>query len=153
MRYWCEQCRIHLVLPVVTVARYRKVGMPVVCTTCNSTMEKDPIRGRNNNKKRSQAQEKRAAKREGGYVQPASGALSGAKGDVRAPGIRMECKFTRAKSFSLKLEELMKIEGEANANEKPVFEIEFQGVHPPRRYVVLPGYVWDQLRGDHEDDQ
>ena len=57
----------------------------------------------------------------------------------------MECKLTRAKSFSLKLAELEKLEREA-AGEDPVFEIEFQGVYPHKRYVVMPGWLYDQFR-------
>jgi len=98
------------------------------------------------NIRRSRAQEKRAAKRYGGRRQAASGSQPGAKGDVRAMGrMRGECKFTRAASFSLKLEELRKIEQEAAAGEVPVFEIEFQTGFPSRRYVVLPGWAFDQM--------
>jgi hypothetical protein len=60
----------------------------------------------------------------------------------------MECKFTRAASFSLKLAELKKIHDEAAiAGEDPVFEIEFQGVHPHERFVVIPGWLFDHLNG------
>jgi hypothetical protein len=50
----------------------------------------------------------------------------------------VECKETTRKSFSLKLEELMKIEKEARGGEQPLFEVQFQGVHPVKTYVVLP---------------
>lgn len=98
--------------------------------------------------KRSRKQEKRMAKRLGGHVQPASGAGQ-AKGDVRADWkARGECKLTRAKSFSLKLADLEKIEREAASTETPLLEIEFQGVYPHKRYVVLPGWVFDSLMED-----
>ena len=123
-------------------------GLPYPCPKCGADLYevgKKPKRGKTNSQKRSRLQEKRAASRIGGRVQPASGAGQ-AKGDVRDVGrIRMECKFTRAKSYSLKLEELKKIEREAGSGEQPIFEIEFQGIHPHERYVVLPGWLHDHL--------
>jgi hypothetical protein len=86
---------------------------------------------------RSQDQEKRAAKRYGGRTTPASGARS-VKGDVRSKGVfRQECKFTLARQYSLKLADLQKIKQEAIGDEIPFLEIEFQGVTPHERYVVL----------------
>jgi len=129
----------------------RKSGLPYTCAHCPANLYETgekPRVGKSDSQKRSQRQEKRAAKRIGGDVQPASGAGS-SKGDVRkAFDTRMECKLTRSKSFSLKLSELEKIEREASSGEKPVFEIEFQGVYPHKRYVVLPGWLYDQLTGD-----
>ena len=84
------------------------------------------------------------AKLMGAKRQKASGSLSGAKGDIRKVGVlRGECKFTRAKSFSLKLEELKKIELEVGAGENPAFFIEFQCQQPPKRYVVLPEWLYE----------
>lgn len=107
--------------------------------------------GRTENQRRSQAQEKRAAKRVGGRVTPASGA-GVVKGDVEVRGkLRMECKFTRSSSYVLKRDLLEKIEKEALAGEQPAFEIEFQDVQPHKRYVVLPGWLYDHyvnLAGD-----
>lgn len=96
--------------------------------------------------KRSKDQEKRAARRYGGSRTAASGALD-EKGDVRVHGVmRIECKYTAAKSFTLKREELEKIEKEAiAAGEMPVFEIEFQNHHPKRRFVVLREEDFDEL--------
>jgi hypothetical protein len=68
------------------------------------------------------------------------------KGDVQVKGkLRMECKCTRASSYSLKRELLEKIEKEAEFGENPAFEIEFQDALPHKRYVVLPGWRYDQL--------
>lgn len=132
----------------------RNTGLPYPCEMCGSNLyelgEEPKRKGKTNSQKRSRQQEKRAAKRIGGRVQPASGAGQ-AKGDVRLEGhTRMECKFTRAKSYSLKLEELKKIEREAGPGEQPVFEVEFQCVYPHERYVVLPGWLYDHLiqKGD-----
>ena len=102
--------------------------------------------------RRSKKQEQSAAKRHGARRQKGSGAMDHAKGDFRDPGkVRGECKFTRAKSFSLKLADLMKLEEQATLGERPVFEIEFQGQQPVMRYVVLPGWLYDyyqSLAGD-----
>ena len=59
--------------------------------------------------------------------------------------MRGECKFTSNKSFSLKLEELIKLERESSGGEHPLFEIEFQGGRPFKRYVVLPDWVYASL--------
>jgi hypothetical protein len=113
---------------------------------------KSPRTGKTDSQKRSQAQEKRAAKRTGARVQPASGAMSDAKGDLRKRGeLRIECKLTRAKSFTLKREDLEKLESETAGGELPVFEIEFQDRLPYKRYAILPGWLYDYYReGDQE---
>jgi hypothetical protein len=135
----------------------RKSGTPYACTTCGSDLYKTGSkvkRGKTDNQKRSQKQEKAAAKRLGGRIQPASGA-GPAKGDVRADwSARVECKLTRASSFTLKLSQLEKIEREAAPPEKPIFEIEFQGVTPNKRYAVIPGWLLDHfLSLENECDQ
>ena len=78
----------------------------------------------------------------GARTQPGSGNQAGAKGDGRKKGeLRIEAKFTQADSFSLKLEELWKVLGEATAGELPVFVIDYKepGTSKLRdRYAVLP---------------
>lgn len=65
-------------------------------------------------KKISAKQEQRMARDLGGRVQPASGAMPHAKGDVRKMGVvRAEAKYTSKSTYSLKLEELDKIVAEA----------------------------------------
>ena len=59
--------------------------------------------------------------------------------------MRGECKFTRAQSYTLKLEELRKLELEAGYGELPMFEVEFQHNLPFKRYVVLPEWAYSQL--------
>jgi hypothetical protein len=115
--------------------------------------------GRSDNQKRSIKQEKRVAQREGGRRQPASGAIPGFAGDVRlAREYRGECKFTRARSYTLKLFDLEKLEREAYGDEIPVFDLEFQHERP-KRYVVLPEWVFNMLmeesgrrKGANSDD-
>lgn len=125
--------------------RQNRAGL-ASCDRCGGGLVWEDIRkGKSDSQKRSRAQEKRAAKRLGGNVQPGSGA-GRAKGDVRVPWhARVECKLTRAKSFSLKLSELEKIESEAIPPEMPIFEIEFQGVTPHKRYAVIPGWLLDHF--------
>lgn len=64
-------------------------------------------------RKASQAQEAEVAQRVGGRVQPASGAGWMHKGDVSAMDFLIECKMTRARSYRLTLDTLLKIEREA----------------------------------------
>lgn len=76
-------------------------------------------------KKISKRQEQSIAEDLGGRTQPASGAMSGAKGDVRKMGVvRAEAKYTAKDSFTLKLAELDKIIGEAGL-EAAVLQIGF----------------------------
>jgi hypothetical protein len=103
------------------------------------------------NQRRSQIQEKKAEQRYGARRQPASGALPHAKSDLLDPGrVRVECKLTRAKSFTLKLEDLKKLEQERRGDEHPVFEIEFQCENPFRRYVVIPQWLYSHLTEEEE---
>lgn len=129
-------------------AALRQAGMFAMCPICMVPLhlpEKEK-KGRSDDQLRSKDQEKKAARRYGGRRQPGSGASKRAKGDFRDAGrTRGECKFTRAASFSLKLEELMKLEKEASAAETPLFEVQFQGVHPAKTYVVLPADTYQTL--------
>jgi hypothetical protein len=131
----------------------RGTGLPYTCYECGEDLYEtgsSPKRGKTDSQKRSRKQEKRAAKRIGGHTTAASGSKA-EKGDVRSVGdTRMECKLTRAKSYTLKLADLEKLEREAGL-EKPVFEIEFQGVYPHKRYAVIPGWLYDQFRETNEE--
>lgn len=144
----CSCGHVTKVNTLVFTAR-RGSGLPYTCHDCGEDLYEtgsSPKTGKSDSQKRSKRQEKRAAQRVGGYTTAGSGS-GRTKGDVRAAGdTRMECKLTRAKSFTLKLAELEKLEREVSAGEVPVFEIEFQGVHPHKRYVVIPGWLYDQFR-------
>jgi hypothetical protein len=78
------------------------------------------------NKEASRRQERDIAEEWGGRTQPGSGNQAGAKGDVRKKGeLRIEAKLTQAESYSLKLDDLYKIAGEASHGELAVLFIDF----------------------------
>lgn len=122
----------------------------VFCMACRKDFKATkPKKGRSDAQRRSKDQEKRAARRYGGKVQAGSGTSSRAKGDFVDSGVlRGECKETTRKSFSLKVEELMKIEKEARGDELPLFEVEFQGVFPRRTYAIVPASQYQALRDE-----
>ena len=146
----CPECegKIEYQSAAVTASLLRKV----VCPRCKHKF--DPRKqkggkGKSDDLKRSQKQEKSAAKRYGGTRTAGSGSSWREKGDFKERGVhRGECKLTRAKSYSLKLDHLLKVEKEAEGDEVPLLEIQFDGVHPPRRYVVLRSLDYEALRGD-----
>lgn len=97
---------------------------------------------------RAPAQEREAAGRLGGRTTPASGSLR-EKGDVRVSGIlRLECKATAKKSFSVTRDMVRKItEAGELSGEIPAVEIEFLPVSGQfhGRVAVVPVYVLNQL--------
>lgn len=101
--------------------------------------------------RRSRKQEKRVARSLGGTVNPGSG--NGArKNDVWTDTESVELKSTRAKSYSLKLDELGAAWIHAvSDNRRMAFGIEFvireRGIIPTR-YVVLTEDDYLELRGD-----
>lgn len=64
-------------------------------------------------KKRSRKQEEKVAKELNGRPTPASGALWGAKGDVKSEQFLVECKFTDSDYYALSKKVWRKIEKEA----------------------------------------
>ena len=129
---------------------------PALCPTCfggapemewSLALEEPEVavghrKGLKKQRKVSREQEIEIADELGAKVQPASGAMSSAKGDVRKKGVlRLEAKFTTAKTFPLVREELDKIAGECINGEKPVFVVDYQDTLTHRlrgRYAVIP---------------
>jgi hypothetical protein len=76
-----------------------------------------------------------------GRVQPGSGSVAGYKSDGRVfDKLRVEAKFTTGEVFKLELFELMKVAGECEGRERPVFVIDFKEKGTTRlkgRFVVL----------------
>jgi hypothetical protein len=84
--------------------------------------------------KESQKHEKRLAKTLGGTTVAASGAFWSRKGDVRSEKYLVEHKFTAAKSYSLKAEDLVKLEKQAiMASRIPLFAVALGG----KNYFIL----------------
>jgi len=78
--------------------------------------------------KQSQKQEKRLAKAYGGGVTPGSGNGWVHKNDVKTDTLSIEAKYTDAKSFSLKLADLLKAEKYALIDGRDViFTVSFSG--------------------------
>jgi Holliday junction resolvase len=102
-----------------------------------------------NSHRRSKKQEKEIATKIGGKITPASGSRE-VKGDVRLKGIvRVECKTTKNKSFSVTLEMVEKIEDAAvEAGEMPVLIVEFTDGfgRKIKEVAVCPTYVLDSIR-------
>lgn len=100
-------------------------------------------------KKLSRKQEEKVMTGVGGRRQPGSGAVPGYKGDGRLKGhIRMEAKFTYAKSFSVKRSELDKIRGECEDGEKPAFVIDFKDKGSGKtkdRWVIITHKDWENM--------
>ena len=96
------------------------------------------------NLQRSQRQEKSIAKDVGGQRVAGSGMLPSQKGDVRALAWLIEAKTTKAKSYTLKLATLVKIEKEAIiAKKHPALQVDLAG----RRYVVLEYELFKLVAG------
>jgi hypothetical protein len=97
-------------------------------------------------KRRSMKQENKIAKDIGGKRQPGSGAMSHAKGDIRKVGrLRLEAKFTYAKSFRLSVDTLDKIQAEAAPGELPGVVVSLLDKHTNRElqsFVIVPYHDW-----------
>ncbi len=98
-------------------------------------------------KKISSKQEKRLAQDLGGRVQPASGAMSHAKGDVRKMGdVRAEAKYTSKDNYILQKPDLDKIVQEAGL-ESAVLQLSFlDRANRPMLEVAIFPYKGDVLR-------
>lgn len=105
-------------------------------------------------RRRSQRQENELAEDTGGNTQRGSGNLPWAKSDVtKVFGLfRAECKFTRAKSFSITKRLINKLRSECDFHEIPMFDVTF--VTPEGRtdehWVCIPYEVWLREHGQKE---
>lgn len=102
--------------------------------------------------------EKRVAKSLNGRLTPASGALSGAKGDIHLTDYLVEAKATEKDSMSVKLAWLTKIAAEARSEGKePALSISFvTGDGRPvfdGEWVAVPKSVFEEMtRGVLDQD-
>ena len=137
--------------------------MPIqvkACTTCNRQLSKSAgvvpqywcnnckqgytryeveirTKYRNLNKEKSDRHEKKAAKKIRGRQTPASGAMNFNKADVFNDLVRMECKTTEKRSYSIKKELLLKVAGETEHGKIPVFNIQFEGSSSNLNYYII----------------
>lgn len=100
--------------------------------------------------------EKRAAKRMGGALMPASGALDGAKGDFNLDQFKVDSKATEQKSRAVKLSELQKITHEAASEGRtPAMLLQFvtgEGHTVPNgSWMILPEWAFLELMEGDED--
>lgn len=92
----------------------------------------------------SQRQERRGAKVYDGKVNAGSGNTTGHKNDVRTADRSIEFKTTRAKSYALKLEDLILAERNALLDgREALFGLDFVTADRTFRYVIIP--EWDYL--------
>lgn len=93
--------------------------------------------------------ENHLAKRVGGRLRPASGALPGAKGDVDLPSFLMEAKSSTGDSLSLKREWLAKIGKEARSvGRVPALAVTFSYDDgrpiPDGAWVMVPEWLFKE---------
>lgn len=137
----CACCKQHRAVIALSVTVEGRAGtLEPICLECLVTGERTgdiPLeelspgavprrKALRHNKRASYKQEVSLAGELGGRVQPGSGNQKHAKGDLRKDGIfRLEAKLTHSDSFSLKLDELLKIQSECDGQERPVFVVDF----------------------------
>lgn len=95
--------------------------------------------------KESRRQEKRRAERSGGRRTPGSG--NGIrKNDVRTDEFSFECKFTAKRSYTLRLDDLLKAEKNALLEGRTmVFEVNIAG----HTYMIMTEADWEERIGVH----
>ena len=96
----------------------------------------------------SKRQEQRTARDVGGRTQAGSGSRAGYKGDVRNyDHLRVENKFTYARTFKLEHSDLSKIRGECEGHETPALQVDFNDRATGRTldsWVVIPYALWKE---------
>ena len=114
-RYWCSSCKLGYLRSEVEIkSQYRNL-----------------------NKEKSDRHEKKAAKKIRGRQTPASGAMAFNKADVYSDLVRMECKTTEKRSYSIKKELLLKVAGETEHGKLPVFNIRFEEESGNLNYYII----------------
>jgi len=99
-------------------------------------------------KNKPKEQEKRVARRVGGHRQPASGAFTGMKGDVKSKRFLFDAKRTKFGSMAITVDWLRKISREAeDAGKIPALSLEWEEtpMHIEKDWVVVPMYAFEEL--------
>ena len=94
--------------------------------------------------------ERRIAKKLGAQLTPASGAVAGAKGDMKLPEFLLEAKSTKNATMSLEHGWLVKISTEAlNVQKTPALSVSFvtpEGKATPHGdWVLIPMHLFKEL--------
>ena len=99
------------------------------------------------NRQKSIQQEEAAAKMIGGQRRRGSGSVPGLPGDAYGEHFLVECKFVNARSFSIKVGDLTKIEVAAfTAGKIPLFRFGFAtGDRIANEWVAFPAYLFPQV--------
>ena len=103
--------------------------------------------------KSGRSSEARLARRLQGRLQPASGAMAGAKGDVSLPAVLLEAKSTTSATLPLRHAWLAKIATEARAMGKlPALAITFTTGDgrplPDGAWVAVPEWLFSERLGE-----
>ena len=135
------------------IGRYKCGECLRTCRTYEAVKkEYVPKKRRPQTRRISGKQEAANAKMIGGRTTIASGSTPIDKGDVKSSDVREEDKYTKHRSYSLKLEELKKIEATCRGDQIPVFMVELDRFGPERRqYAVIPAEWFWQLLETHRD--
>ena len=96
-------------------------------------------------------QERRVARDLGARQTIASGQTPVDKADVKSDLLRVECKYTDNKSYSLKVEDLVKVASQATGDQIPLFYVEFRA--NGEAYYVVPEHWFLLLLEKFKDDQ
>ena len=130
----CPKCNRQLIKSTGIVQRYW-------CSPCQQGYLKSEVeirtKYRNLNTEKSDRHEKKAAKKIRGRQPMASGALSFGKADVFNDLVRVECKTTEKRSYSIKKELLLKVANETEHGKIPVFNIQFEEQTGNLNYYIL----------------
>lgn len=130
----------------------------MICKDCRRTFSKLQVVSRDyvpkkprskSTRRQADRQEKRVASDLGARQTIASGQTPVDKGDVRSDTVRVECKYTDKKSFSLKATELKKIANAAQGNQIPLFFVEFREFG--QSYYIVPEGWFLQLLEAYND--
>ena len=96
-------------------------------------------------------QEKRQAKKLAARQTIASGQTPIDKADIKSDLLRVECKYTDKKSYSLKYEDLRKVANASTGDQMPLFQIDFRD--RGSYYIVPEGWFLQLLESYRRDNQ
>lgn len=132
----------------------------VICKHCRRTFSKLDVVSKEyvpknprskSTRRQADKQERRVARNLGARQTIASGQTPIDKGDVRSENVRVECKYTDKKSYSLKAEDLQKIANATTGEQIPLFYVEFRQ-HGQAYYIIPEGWFLQLLEAFHDQN-